>query len=418
MKSWNIALNTFLEIKNKAAATGQDLWNYNRNIETCLAYWARLTGEPVYTEMLRNLEICEFKNLLLLKYANVTEAVLDGETVSPDAFWDLYDGLYRECRSVVIDIVRECLVLTPFRKFRNINESEETSYENVRDRISRASCVEVSDKLDGSMQSARFYQGEIVMAGSQSLNPDFSWRLKDGLRMLKSLPGYEKMLRDNPDLTFIFEYISKQDRHVVQYDTEGLFLTGVRSVLDGREASYREVLDFASRYEIPATRLFDKTLDEVMGELDDRAASEAEGFVLNIDGFKVKIKYNDYVFMHKVVNTLTAINVVIENIAEGRFDDLLSKIPLPFRGKVMRVAAIVRAYEKETNEAVDAAYRAAPKGSRKEFMVWVNSNVDRKIRGYVRMKYLGQPYNVLKKSTGYLKLKDMGVTDYKEVLSE
>jgi hypothetical protein len=34
------------------------------------------------------------------------------------------------------------------------------------------------------------------------------------------------------------------------------------------------------------------------------------------------------------------------------------------------------------------------------------------------MKYLGQPYNVLKKSTGYLKLKDMGVTDYKEVLSE
>ena len=122
--------------------------------------------------------------------------------------------------------------------------------------------------------------------------------------------------------------------------------------------------------------------------------------------------------MHKVVNSLTAINVVIENIAEDRFDDLLSKIPVSFRGKVMKVAAIVRAYEKETNEAVDAAYDAAPKGSRKEFMVWVNSNVEHKLRGYVRMKYLGKPYNVLKKSTGYLKLKDMGVTDYKEVLSE
>ena len=402
MKSWNIALNTFLEIKNKAAATGQDLWNYNRHIETCLSYWARLTGEDVYTEMLSNLELIEFENLLLLKYANITEAVLDGELVSPDAFWDLYDGLYRECRSVVIDIVRDCLVLTPFRKFRNINESEETSYENIRDRISRASCVEISDKLDGSMQSARFYHEKVVMAGSQSLDPEFSWRLKDGYRMLGSLPGYERMLRDNPDLTFIFEYISKEDRHVVQYDTEGLFLTGVRSVLDGREASYREVLDFASRYEIPTSR----------------PAAEAEGFVLNIDGFKVKIKYNDYVFMHKVVNSLTAINVVIENIAEDRFDDLLSKIPVSFRGKVMKVAAIVRAYEKETNEAVDAAYDAAPKGSRKEFMVWVNSNVEHKLRGYVRMKYLGKPYNVLKKSTGYLKLKDMGVTDYKEVLSE
>ena len=397
MKSWNIALNTFLEIKNKAAATGQDLWNYNRNIETCLAYWARLTGEPVYTEMLRNLELCEFKNLLLLKYANVTEAVLDGETVSPDAFWDLYDGLYRECRSVVIDIVRECLVLTPFRKFRNINESEETSYENVRDRISRASCVEVSDKLDGSMQSARFYQGEIVMAGSQSLDPDFSWRLKDGLRMLKSLPGYEKMLRDNPDLTFIFEYISKQDRHVVQYDTEGLFLTGVRSVLDDREASYREVLDFASRYEIPATRLFDKTLDEVMGELDDRAASEAEGFVLNIDGFKVKIKYNDYVFMHKTLGSMTSMNLIIDSISEGRFDDVFSKIPAPYKGGVATKAEAVRRYKEEMEKKIDEAYSRAPKGDRKEFMIWVSENVDRGLQGFVRDKYLGRPYNVLKK---------------------
>lgn len=50
MKSWNIALNTFLEIKNKAAATGQDLWNYNRHIETCLSYWARLTVEEMKRE--------------------------------------------------------------------------------------------------------------------------------------------------------------------------------------------------------------------------------------------------------------------------------------------------------------------------------------------------------------------------------
>ena len=47
-------------------------------------------------------------------------------------FWDRYDGFYRECRSVVIDIEKECIVLCPFSKFFNINELEETSIENIQ----------------------------------------------------------------------------------------------------------------------------------------------------------------------------------------------------------------------------------------------------------------------------------------------
>ena len=309
--SWNPVLNRVLDIKKRAAAAagsaGTDLFAYDGSM-TSLEYWISLAGSEEDRSLLPFLYLTEYEDLLLIKYANLGDimtllradarktAGADDSEEEPeisgdklDAFWDSYDGFFRECRSVVIDIRKDCLVLTPFRTFRNLNEGEETSYENVQKRIENASCVEFSNKLDGSMQTARFYDGRVVMAGSQALDRENSWRLADGWRMLEENDGYTRMLQDHPDHTFIFEYISEKDAHVVKYDKEGLFLIGIRNVLDGTEASYREILAMAERYGIPTTEVFDKTLDEVVAELDTKQSSEAEGFVVNIDGFKVKI---------------------------------------------------------------------------------------------------------------------------------
>ena len=405
MKNWNIAMNMVMEMKAAAAATGCDLWAYDKDSDTCISYWARLAGGK-YQEMLKPLSVTENAGMVLLRYHSVT-AVADGKTVSSDAFWDLYGGLYRECRSLVIDVVNDCLVLTPFRKFRNINEGEEVSYEKVREMIDRASCVEFSDKLDGSMQSARYYRGSIIMSGSQALDPEKSWRLKDGYRMLLENPGYTRMLEDHPDKTFVFEYISKKDQHVVWYDKEGLFLIGARDVGTGKEDPYAKVLEYARRYQVPSTKVFDKTLDQVMSELDEKSSNEAEGFVVNIDGFKVKVKYNDYVFMHRTLSSLTSEKLVIQSIAEGTFDDMVSKVPEAYRERVMDTAAAVYDYMEKTEAAVREAYGAAPKESRKEFMVWVNNNADPRIRGFVREKYLGHGYCVLKKGGAYMKIGDI-----------
>ena len=420
---WNIVLDKFKEIRDRAASTGKDLWAYDRQKETCLEYWVSVLNDGPYKErcleLLRYLELDEHEDFLLLRYGNYSDVFSgEDEKVTFDSFWDLEGGFYRECRSVVIDIRRAELVLTPFRQFRNLNESEETSYEEVAERIRRASCVEFSNKLDGSMQCARFYRDRIVMAGSQALDRTNSWRLADGYRMLCEKPGYEKMLREHPDKTFIFEYISHKDAHVVKYDQEGLFLIGIRDVGTGKEADYREVLEYASRYDLPTTELFDKTLDQVVSELDLRKSSEAEGFVLNVDGFKVKIKYNDYVYMHKVLSALSSVNLIIQNIAEDRFDDFIAKIPKAYHDRVFKVARVVGEYAKTQNELVEKAYLAAPKGDQKEFMVWVNENVDRKLQGYVRNRYLGREVNVLKRRNGYIKLKEMGVEDYSRFFKE
>lgn len=418
--SWNSVMNMFSEIKKAAITAGIDLWKYETTKESCVEYWIRMLNNAEFTEIFKNLQCNEYGDLLLIRYGNYS-SVFDGESeVTFENFWDLYDGFYRECRSVVINIKKDELVLTPFRKFRNLNEGEETSYENVSAKIKSAKCIEFSNKLDGSMQSARFYDGEFIMAGSQALDKENSWRLADGYRMLNENENYLKMLRENSNETFIFEYISKRDAHVVKYDKEGLFLIGVRNVITGIEASYKEVLEYAGKYGVLTTEVFDKTLDQIIAELDDKKSSEAEGFVINIDGFKVKIKYNDYVHMHKMLSAIGSINLIIQSIAEDGFDDMIAKIPTAYKGRVLTVAKYVYEYKDKTEKAVREAYMNAPKDDKKEFMIWVSKNVSKEIQGFVRCMYLGKNFNVLKRSGGYLKVKDMGVdtNEYGELFKE
>ena len=99
------------------------------------------------------------------------------------------------------------------------------------------------------------------------------------------------------------------------------------------------MLDYAKKYNVKTTTLFvDKTLDEIMESLDDYKSNEKEGFVLNIDNFMVKIKYNDYVAMHKILSQISSINLIIKAIGDGIFDDFISKIPTSYKQRVLDVA--------------------------------------------------------------------------------
>lgn len=434
--SWNPVLNKFIEIKKEykkriKCPTYEYKDGFTNESQTCLERWVEELNnlEPAnqyseFEDLLSCLELNQYKNLLLLRYGRYSN-IYDGETEnSGEDLWERYDGFYRECRSIVIDVVNDCIVLCPFRKFFNINELEETSLENIKSRIEKAYTIEFSNKLDGSMQSATWYDDKIIMAGSQAINPDNSWRLQDGYRMIMKLPGYEKMLKEHVGVTFIFEYISLKDDHVVKYkkDQEGLYLIGIRMNETGKELPYHTVISIANIYGIPTTNIFDKTLNELMNELDDKSSDEAEGFVINIDGYKVKVKYNDYRHIHKALSKLSSVNLIIRSIADDYYDDLLAKLPLAYHNNVKKVSNIVFKYIKDTENVVNEYFHNAPKTDKKEFMIWVAKNVPKKYRGFCRELYYGKEINVIKfckyGAPKYLKLKDMGVTDYNVLFLE
>ena len=122
------------------------------------------------------------------------------------------------------------------------------------------------------------------------------------------------------------------------YENPGLYLTGIRDNETGREYTYEKVLKIADEYKIPSPIKFNKTLDEILNELDAKKAAEAEGFVLNIDGLKVKVKYNDYVKIHRASIEGGRMNSVIKALADGTFDDFYSKIPDAFKPQTLSYA--------------------------------------------------------------------------------
>ena len=287
--------------------------------------------------------------MLLIRYGRYSDVFGGENEISNDNFWDLYDGFYKECRSIVIDIKNEDIVLSPYKKFRNLNECEENNIDVITEKIKTAECIEITNKLDGSMQSARFYNNEIIMSGSQAIDMGNSWRLQDGYSILRSQINYLAMLEENPEFTFIFEYITLKDAHVVNYkiEDEGLYLLGMRNVYTGKQLSYKEVRQYANKHNVKMTQIFNKTFNQVIADTKKFKSDEMEGFVINIDGHLVKVKCDDYVQIHKILSNISSINLIIKNIADNSFDDLVSKVPESYKWRVLKVANLsFRLYKK------------------------------------------------------------------------
>lgn len=405
--SWNPAYNLVMRVKDSFNKVLQEtLYNtpeyseYEDNLNFDLML--KFLGDEYFDEVFSFLDVTQYREFVLLKYKGYQ--YIFNDNVTNDNFWELYDGLFNYCRSVVIDLKEETICLLPQNKFSNLNERKGYMLEDIQEKISKAKKVEISNKLDGSNQNYRWYNGRIIGSGSQALDPQQSWRLADGYSMITK--EYEKMMEIYSNCTFMFEYISQKDAHVVLYskDQDGLYLFGIKNNDTGFEFSYELTVQIGKLFGVKTTEVFDDTLDGIMSKVDDYTSDEKEGWVINIidkygKNFKVKLKVNDYVYMHKILSKLTSPNLVVEAIADDKFDDFISKVPVAHREKVNKYSQIVYNYLKHMEGIVQGYYFMAPKDDKKEFMIWIDKVVLKKYQGYVRSLYLKKQYNFLKKGT-------------------
>lgn len=399
--NWNPVYNLVMKIKDEYVESFKDN-------EKLFENWLIKLNKKEYNDIFESLQVNQDNNILLIRY---------GLAEMQRGMWENKDSIYRECRSIVIDLENEAIVLTPFRKFFNLNEVEENSLDNIYEEIKNADNIEITNKLDGSMQSARYYNGQIFMAGSMAINKNNSWRLADGYSMLSD--KHKRMLKENRNITFIFEYISLKDAHVVLYNKseEGLYLIGARDTTSGHQWSYDLLSSCAKYYNIKMTNIESKTFDEILSEMKRLKSHEKEGWVINIDGHMIKVKCDDYVHLHRLLDKFSSINVIIENVAEDRIDDMLSKVPEGYKGKVIKIANMIIEYKDKTTKLVLDYYNIAPKENKKNFMIWVDDNCPLEIRGCVKNIYLGRDFNVLKgRCNNYKKLRDLNIVkDYSEL---
>lgn len=396
MFEWNKPFQMVMKIKRDYQNTyGLDTLDFKT--------WLERLNKQEYNNVFECLQTNQNNEFLLIRY---------GIADMQESMWTEEDSIYRECRSVVIDLDKEQLVLTPFRKFFNLNEVPENNIDLIIEEINNSKNVEFTNKLDGSMQSVRYYNDEFFMAGSMALDSEISWRLKDGYIMLTN--SHKKMIKENPQYTFTFEYISLKDAHVVLYEKEqeGLYLLCMRDVYTGEELDYKEVKEYADKYKIPMTAIENTSLDKVLEDMKKYKSNEKEGWVLNIDKHRIKIKCDDYVHLHRLLDRVSSINVIIQNIADDKYDDMISKIPDAYKNRVQQIANKIFTYRRNVEEQINEYFNKAPKSSIKEFMIWVDNHCPEEISGYIKSKYLNKKINVLKKGVnGYKKLKDLGIND-------
>lgn len=84
--------------------------------------WLELLNNEVWNMWTSCLQFTQYKNFLLIRYGIQDLSV---------GIWENKNSIYRECRSIVIDLEEDNIALLPFRKFFNLNETEENLLDNV-----------------------------------------------------------------------------------------------------------------------------------------------------------------------------------------------------------------------------------------------------------------------------------------------
>lgn len=321
-----------------------------------------------------------------------------------------YGGLPAECRSVVVDLSRlrsehRAIASLPYYKFRNLNECDGYMEDEVRARIAGASHVEFTDKLDGSMMQMRYladatdtFPNGLLLTSSGSLSAVTSDHVRYGYDYVRTHPTerFTDMCRENPGKTFIFEYVNPPlDPHVVSYPPEmwGMYLTGVRDVETGELAYHDAIEDYGRKYGIRVSRIFGSyDMDEAISVCHEDVPANREGFVLNVDGFLVKMKLDTFLGISKIVHAVASFNVVIRNVALGTMDDLIALVPQEHRASVRETVDMLEGYDRDVRECLDAFIASAgimdEDGNvvsgfdRKGFAARVNSEVPRRWRGH------------------------------------
>lgn len=383
-------------------------YTYDSPYTSVVEKWAVELGNPYFTDMIKLMYINPMPGepIYLFKYRGYDQVFAQ---VEPSIFWTMDDGFFRYCRSITINVETEEVVLVAYDKFFNIDELPEVSADKVAKMVAMAKTVQITDKMDGSLQTARWYNGRLVMSGSSALDRNLSFRLDGGYKFIENSPNYIQMLQAYPETSFIFEYIMPDDPHVVIYDynsMKGLYLTGARDVRTGEMMDYVQLNKIASQFGVMMTQIENVSFEEIMNSRDKYLCGEKEGWVVYVDGLRVKVKCDDFINLHGLLSGYRKTgprlgNAVMKAFTNDSIDDLLSRMPGDYRKEAEAVLDAILDYIKRLDNYVcDTCERmkeecGAPDDV-KTFMLYTTKNCPKEIYGYVCNTYKGYPNNYLK----------------------
>jgi RNA ligase len=299
----------------------------------------------------------KYENLLIFNYN--TMAQYEGR-------WNFFETV---SRGLIIDCSTGEIVARPMDKFFNWLQGGRRAHGHI---------VTVTEKVDGSIgvlyRTSNGYR--IATRGSfTSTQAEWATAFLNANFDLTGLPN---------ELTLLFEIIYPDNRIIVNYgQREDLVLLAARNRFTGDYLPFfPDLYEMAQQYGFSLPKVFafnDLTqIFERTGELD----ANEEGYVVEFsDGSRFKFKGDHYVYLQRLIMSLTFKNV-LRGMESGKIQDMIELVPDEFLDEVKKWMIEISATIDSVKMQVQSAFDSAPKDSRKEFALWAQTQKS-KIRPYL-----------------------------------
>jgi RNA ligase len=280
-----------------------------------------------------------FENGLLSKQSHPSLPLTIWNYSEKVQYESLWDEVTLQCRGLITDTSGNVIV-RPFKKFFNYEELTDKNEIPVK-----GDYVYVQEKMDGSLGILFNYEGEWIMATRGSFTSDQAIR---GMEILKSqYTVFDRSFESS--VAYLCEIIYPENRIVVGYNKEKIVFLGaaINWSFRGWKASDEDELHWTTACGIFAANGIKKSdivkteqhfnfSDELYKSLKEKNEKNKEGFVLRFfpGNFRMKIKFEDYVALHKIMTNLSTTSVW-EVLSRGEsMDNLLKGVPDEFFNKI------------------------------------------------------------------------------------
>ena len=260
---------------------------------------------------------------------------------TPDLF---KEEIERECRGITFDDYGKC-ICRPFHKFFNVGEREDTLPENIQwDKVNH-----ILNKIDGSLLCPVDIDGQIFWKTKKSFYSDVAIKIQNEWNKRHEFwDKYNSFIwkHGSPNCTMMFEYISPDNRIVIDYKTEELVYLCQRDIESGKYFDFNSDLCL-TYYTFNGALSLEANFKNMIENIKEY--KDVEGYVFyTSDDQAYKVKTQWYLDRHHLLSSLSY-REIFKMIAEEKIDDIISELRLNgYNKQVKIIESLIDVYNERT----------------------------------------------------------------------
>lgn len=292
---------------------------------------------------------------------------------------DLAGAIRRECRGLIF--ARDGnLMSRPFHKFFNVNEREETQAHVID--VTRSHVI--MEKMDGSMIRPLLIDGRLRLGTKMGVT---SVAMGAEAWLARQDRSKKDWLIDQvkSGMTPLFEWISRDNQVVIEYEEPDLVYLGSRVSLTG-EYVFESIVPFT---QVPRYGKIEGNFHDYIARQRESVGREGDIIRFN-DGHMLKVKNDWYVRIHKAIDRVSHDQNIVDLILCQGLDDVIAMLPESEASRVKDVSTRFTLQLLRKEEEYDRLWNEVKEIDHKTFSLQHAPSLEPQARQYVYGRHDGK----------------------------